>query len=142
MRLTFRLIVVFLVALGVWLYIVDSDAYRRQPSAPASVAEHEAATLAAVRALEDKARRNLAEHADGRHCLDPKTGMHPGVIAWVKARLADPASLQPVATEMTPANNHGQHLLKLTYRARRADGGDYQASETFVVENSDCSFER
>ena len=142
MRRTFRLILVFLVVLGVWLYIADRDAYRRHEKVPATAAEKEAATLAAARELEAKAKRNLVEHADGGHCLDRQTGTHPGVVGWVRAHLADPASFQAIATEMTPANNHGQHLLKLTYRARRADGGDYQTSETFVVENSDCSFER
>ncbi len=142
MRRTFRLIVLFLVALGVGLYIADRSAYRRQPHAAVSQAERDQATLDAAHALEAKAKRTLAEHGDGRHCLDPRTGTHPGVVAWVKARLADPASFEPVATEMTPANPHGQHLLKLTYRAQRADGSPYQVSETFVVENSDCSFER
>jgi hypothetical protein len=142
MRLTFRLIVLFLVVLGAWLYIADRNAYRRQDQPQLGAAESEAAILANARALEAKAKRTLAEHADGRHCLDPRTGMHPGVVGWVKAHLADPASFEPVASEMTPANNHGQHLLKLTYRARRANGSPYQLGETFVVENSDCSFER
>jgi hypothetical protein len=141
MRLTFRLIVLALLALGVWLYFVDRASEQRQPNLPAGPAS-EAATIARAKALEAQAKRTLAEHPDGRHCLDPRSGMHPGLVAWVRRRLADPASLEPLATEMTPANNHGQHLLKFTYKARRGDGSPYQLSETFVVENSDCSFER
>lgn len=142
MRLTYRLIVLFLVVLGIALVLIDRSADRSQSTAPMSKAESEAAMLANAQALEAKAKRTLAEHPDGRHCLDPRSGSHPGVVGWVKAHLTDPPSFEPVTTEMTPANRHGQHLLKLTYKARRANGSPYQLSETFVVENSDCSFER
>jgi len=142
MRITFRLILVAIVVLAVGLWAVDRSNRQRHDETSLSAKEHEAAMLARARQLEAQAKRNLREHRDGHHCLDPKTGALPGIYAYVQARLSDPASFVPVATEITPASPGGQHLLQLTYRAARADGGTFQRSETFVVQNSNCSFER
>jgi hypothetical protein len=142
MRTTFRLLALGIAVLALVLFVVDQHSERRREGQQLTPAEQQAAMLARAKALEAKARRNLKEHADGRHCLDPKTGALPGIYAYVKAQLSDPASFEPLASEITPANLHGEHLLQLTYRAARSDGGTYQRSETFVVENADCSFER
>jgi hypothetical protein len=142
MRKTFRLILLAIAILAAVLIVVDRANTRRNIEVQRSAAEQEAATIARARAMEDKARRTLAEHRDGQHCLDPRTGALPGIYVFVKDRLSDPASFVPLASEITPANPHGEHLLKLTYRANRPSGGTYERSETFVVQNADCSFER
>ena len=142
MRLAFRLIVLLVVLGGIALFWIDRDRYGGTVDPKASQPERERQAVAAAKALEERARRNLVEHPDGRHCLDPATGMHPAVTAYARARVRDPASFEHVATELAPVNLQGQHLLKLTYRTRSENGGPRQMSETFVMQNSDCSFER
>jgi hypothetical protein len=142
MRLTFRLLALAIAVLAMALFVVERGNVRRHEDQRLSPAAQKAALLSRAKALEEKARRNLKEHADGRHCLDPRTGALPGIYAYVKDRMSDPASFVPLGSEITPANLHGEHLLTLSYRAARSNGGAYQRSETFVVQNSDCSFER
>ena len=142
MRLAFRLIVLLIVLGGIALLLVDRSRYGGTAEPEASQPERDLQAVASAKALEERARRNLVEHPDGRHCLDPATGMHPGVTAYARARVRDPASFEHVATELAPVNLDGQHLLNLTYRTRSQNGGTRQVSETFVMQNSDCSFER
>jgi hypothetical protein len=142
MRITFRLLALAIVVLAAVLIVVDRANVRRHEEQRLSAAEQEADTLARANALEEQARRSLAERADGRHCLDPESGALPGIYAYVRRHLAKPASFVPLSSEITPANNNGDHLLTLTYRAGRSDGGTYQRSETFLVQNASCSFER
>jgi hypothetical protein len=142
MRILFRLIVVAIVALGVALLLVDRGRYGGDSHRELSPAERDAKAVEAAHRLEAEAKRNLVEHADGRHCLNPATGTHTGIVAFVTAKLHDPASFEHLGTEITPVNLKGQHLLKMRYRARNESGGTYEASETFVVQNSDCSYER
>jgi hypothetical protein len=142
MRLVYRLIVLVMVLGGMGLVVIDRARQAEQPGFELTPAEQERRAIAAAKSLEDRARRNLAEHPDGRHCLDPRTGTHPGVIAFTRAKLHEPASFEHVATEIAPVNINGLHLLRLQYRARNQAGGTYDMSEQFVVQNSDCSFER
>jgi Flp pilus assembly protein TadG len=143
MRQIFRLLILAIAILAVVLIVVERGNVRRQTEQRISPVQQEAATLARAAALEARARRNLAENLDGRHCLDPETGALPGIYAYVRRQLADPDTFRPVASEITPTTPlQGSHLLKLTYRAERKPGEDYQRTETFVVQNADCSFER
>ena len=142
MRLVYRLIVLAIVFVGVTLILIDRNQHAHEPAPERNKAEREREAIAAARALEDRARRNLAEHPDGRHCLDPRSGTHDGVIAFTRAKLQDPASFEHVSTVLAPVNMDGQHLLTMRYRARNAAGRFYDMSERFVVQNSDCSFER
>jgi hypothetical protein len=143
MRITYRLILLAMAVLAIVLIVVERSNTRRHAQEQLSAAEQEAAALARAQALEETARRNLAVHLDGRHCLDPKSGALPGIYAYVKSQLSEPDSFEPLTSEISPTTRiHGTHLLKLTYRAARTSGDTYQRTETFVVQNADCLFER
>lgn len=97
----------------------------------------------AERAAEDTAAN--AEEADkkrrGFHCLSAWDGSHRELSDAVKRNLRDPRSYEHIETRITPADENGNHVLMMQYRARNGFGGMNVGEVAATVKNSDCSFE-
>ena len=89
----------------------------------------------------EKARRNLVEHRDGKHCLS-LTGRSHDAEEQVVASLRDPESYRHDRTTIFPVDDKGAHRLTITYGAKNGFGGMNRAAAHFTVQNSDCAVSR
>ncbi len=88
----------------------------------------------------EEARRNLTEHADGRHCVSRSTGQHADFVAYFREQLREPDSFEHIHTIIDPVDRRGQHHLMMRYRARNGFGGMNVGTIRAEIANSDCSF--
>lgn len=90
--------------------------------------------------LSAQAKRNLAEHRDGRHCLGTSSGQHEELADFVAVNLREPASFEHLSTNIFPVDGAGNHNLVMRYRARNGFGGMTIETVRATIKNSDCSF--
>jgi hypothetical protein len=75
----------------------------------------------------------------GFHCLSGWDGSHRELVDALKDSLRDPDSFEHIETKITPADEKGEHVLLMRYRARNGFGGMNVGALMAKVQNSDCS---
>ena len=82
---------------------------------------------------EDKENRRK-----GFHCLSTWDGNHDGFEDIVRKELNDPGSMETIETGITPANNQGQHTIRMEFTAKNAFGGRVRHEARGLVDNDTC----
>ena len=93
-----------------------------------------------ARLIGERTARNLAEHADGQHCLSGFSGEHRDLARLIKSDLREPDSFEHISTTIWPVDAAGNHQLEMRYRARNGFRGMGIGEISATVKNADCSF--
>ncbi|MCC2607336.1 zinc ribbon domain-containing protein [Planctobacterium marinum] len=86
-----------------------------------------------------KAKEDAEKKLKGFHCLSSWDGSHRQVASYVEKNMRDPDSFEHIETVITPVDEDGNHLLKMTYRGKNGFGGMSVESVVATVSNDDCN---